>query len=71
VHRCPGRAGGEDVEPLAGVSIAGSPFSGTFLLITPWPWAVGGFVAQVVIGLVFIGAMYWYGKWESKRGAKT
>ena len=64
-------ANGPVVEPLAGVSIAGSPFSGTFLLLTPWPWAVAGFVAQVVIGLVFIGAMYWYGRWESKRGAKA
>src|SRR5207247_4101635 len=55
-------ANGPVVEPLAGVSIAGSPFSGTFLLLTPWPWAVGGFAAQAVIGLVFIGAMYWYGR---------
>jgi len=64
-------ANGPVVEPLAGVTIANSPFSGTFLLLTPWPWAVGGFVAQVVIGLVFIGVMYWYGRMESKRGAKT
>ena len=64
-------ANGPVVEPLAGVTVANSPFSGTFLLLTPWPWAVGGFVAQVVIGLVFIGVMYWYGRMESKRGAKT
>jgi hypothetical protein len=64
-------ANGPVVEPLAGVSIVGSPFSGTFLLLTPWPWAVAGFVAQVVIGFVFIGAMYWYGMWERKREAKA
>ncbi|HYV08707.1 MAG TPA: hypothetical protein VEL81_03910 [Thermoplasmata archaeon] len=62
-------ANGPVVEPLAGVTISGSPFSGTFLLLTPWPWAVAGFVAQVVIGFVFIGAMYLYGRWERKREA--
>jgi len=64
-------ANGPVVEPLQGVTIAGSPFSGTFLLLTPWPWAVGGFVAQVVIGLVFIGIMFWYGRWEQKKGARV
>ncbi len=62
-------ANGPVVEPLSGVAIAGSPFSGTFLLLTPWPWAVAGFVGQVVIGFVFIGAMYWYARWERKKGA--
>jgi len=31
----------------------------------------GGFVAQVVIGLVFIGIMFWYGRWEQKKGARV
>ena len=38
-------------------------------LLAPWPWAVSGFVAQVVIGLGFIAIMYWYGRREQKRGA--
>ncbi len=38
-------------------------------LLAPWPWAVSGFVAQVVIGLSFIAIMYWYGRREQKRGA--
>jgi hypothetical protein len=62
-------ANGPVVEPLAGFNIAGSPFSGTFLLLTPWPWAVAGFAAQVVIAFVFIGAMYWYARWEKKKEA--
>ena len=64
-------ANGPVVEPLQGVSIGGSPFSGTFLLLANWPWAVAGFVGQVVLGLVFIGVMYWYARWERKRGAAT
>ena len=64
-------ANGPVVEPLAGVTVANSPFSGTFLLLTPWPWAVAGFVGQVVIGFAFIGFMWWYARWESRRGAKT
>ncbi len=64
-------ANGPVVEPLAGVTIGGSPFSGTFLLLTPWPWAVASFVGQVVIGFAFIGVMYWYARWERKRGARA
>ena len=64
-------ANGPVVEPLAGVTVANSPFSGTFLLLTPWPWAVAGFVGQVVIGFAFIGFMWWYARWETRRGAKT
>jgi len=54
------------VEPLEGFNVP--PF-GTLKLLEPWPWAVGGFVAQVVIGLSFIAIMYWYGRREQKRGA--
>ena len=64
-------ASGPVVEPLQGISIGGSPFSGTFLLLANWPWAVAGFVGQVVLGLAFIGVMYWYARWERKRGAAT
>jgi len=63
-------ATGPVVEPLQGLTIAGSPFQGTFLLLTPWSWAVGGFVAQVLMGLVFIGIMFWYGRWEQRKGAR-
>ena len=64
-------ANGPVVEPLQGLTIGRSPFQGTFLLLTPWPWAVGGFVAQVLMGLVFIGIMFWYGRWEQRKGART
>jgi hypothetical protein len=64
-------ANGPVVEPLAGVTVQGSPFSGTFILLAPWPWAVAGFVGQVVIGFIFIGAMLWYGRWEQKRKVKA
>ena len=60
-------ATGPVVEPLAGFNVP--PF-GNLKLLETWPWAVGGFVAQVIIGLSFIGIMYWYGKWESKRQSK-
>jgi hypothetical protein len=40
-------------------------------LITPWPWAVGSLAAQIVIGFVFMGIMWWYGRYESRKGAKT
>jgi hypothetical protein len=60
-------ANGPVVEPLAGFNVP--PF-GTLKLLEPWPWAVAGLVAQIVIGLSFIGIMYWYGKWESKRQSK-
>lgn len=59
-------ANGPVVEPLAGYDVP--PF-GELKLLEPWPWAVGGFVAQVVIGLGFIAIMYWYGRREQKRGA--
>src|SRR5881396_644489 len=64
-------ANGPVVEPLQGLTIGRSPFQGTFLLLTPWPWAVGGFVAQVLMGLAFIGIMFWYGRWEQRKGART
>lgn len=65
-------ANGPVVEPLAGTTITGSPFgSGPFILLQTWPWAVGGFVAQVLIGLAFIGIMFWYGRWEQKKGARA
>ena len=60
-------AKGPVVEPLQGYNVP--PF-GNLKLLEPWPWAVGGLVAQIVIGLSFIGIMYWYGKWESKRQSK-
>jgi len=62
-------ASGPVVEPLQGITIGNSPFSGTFILLATWPWAVAGFVAQVVIGFAFIGFMYWYGRREQKKGA--
>lgn len=59
---------GPVVEPLEGFNI-NVPGFGLLKLLEPWPWAVGGFVAQVVIGLGFIAIMYWYGRRELKRGA--
>jgi hypothetical protein len=47
------------------------PNFGTVGLIAPWPWAVGSLAAQIVIGFVFIGIMWWYGRYESRKGAKT
>ena len=64
-------SGAAGFEPLQDVNVANSPFSGTFLMLTPWPWAVASLVGQIVIGLVFIGIMYWYGRWESRKGAKA
>jgi hypothetical protein len=61
-------ASGPITEPLAGVNVA--PF-GDLKLITPWPWAVGSLAAQIVIGFVFMGIMWWYGRYESRKGAKT
>ncbi len=61
-------AKGPVVEPLEGFTVP--PF-GTLKLLEPWPWAVAGFVAQVVIGLGFIVFMYWFGKWQAKRGASA
>jgi hypothetical protein len=62
-------ASGPVVEPLQGITIGNSPFSGTFILLATWPWAVAGFVGQVVLGFAFIGFMYWYGRREQKKGA--
>jgi hypothetical protein len=61
-------ASGPVAEPLGGMTIA--PF-GQLNLIATWPWAAASVAAQIVIGLAFIGIMYWYGRWESKRGAKA
>jgi hypothetical protein len=47
------------------------PNFGTVGLIAPWPWAVASLAAQIVIGFVFIGIMWWYGRYESRKGAKT
>lgn len=59
---------GPVVEPLEGFNVQPFP-GGNLKLLEPWPFAVGGFVAQVVIGLGFIAVMYWYGRREKKRGA--
>jgi len=65
-------ASGPVVEPLQGVSIGNSPFSGTFILIAVWPWAAASVIGQIVIGFAFIGIMWWYQRWETKRkGAKA
>jgi hypothetical protein len=47
------------------------PNFGTVGLIAPWPWAVASLAAQIVIGFFFIGIMWWYGRYESRKGAKT
>ena len=57
---------GPVVEPLDDPLV--TPY-GTGKLLEPWPWAVTGVVAQIVIGLGFIVIMYGYGRWEKKRGA--
>ena len=61
-------ASGPVTEPLAGMTVA--PI-GNLNLITPWPWAVASLGAQIVIGFVFIGIMWWYGRYQSRKGAKT
>jgi len=63
-------AKGSVVEPLEGFNVDVGSF-GTLKLLEPWPWAVTGLVAQIVIGLGFIIIMYGYGRWEKKRGAAT
>src|SRR3989442_270537 len=55
-------------EPLQGVSVA--PF-GNLQLIAPWPWAVASLFGQIVIGFAFIGIMWWYARYEKKRGARA
>jgi hypothetical protein len=62
------RASGPVAEPLGGMTIP--PF-GELTLIATWPWAAASLAAQIVIGFAFIGIMWWYGRWESKRGAKA
>lgn len=59
---------GPVAEPLPGFTVPGY---GAVKLLEPWPWAVTGLVAQIVIGLGFIIIMYGYGRWEKKRGAAT
>ncbi len=59
-------ASGPVVEPLQGINVA--PF-GNLQLIAPWPWAVASLFGQIIIGFAFIGVMYWYARWERKRGA--
>jgi hypothetical protein len=61
------QATGAVVEPLEGMNI--QPF-GTLKLIEPWPWAVAGLAAQILLGIGFIIVMYWYGRWEAKRAPK-
>ena len=63
-------AKGPVVDPVEGFNVDVGSF-GTLKLLEPWPWAVTGLVAQIVIGLGFIVIMYAYGRWEKKRGAAT
>lgn len=58
-------AKGPVVEPLDGPIV--TPF-GTGKLLEPWPWAVAGLFGQIAIGIAFIAIMFWYGRWEKKRG---
>jgi hypothetical protein len=60
-------ASGPVVEPLQGTTIGNSPFSGTFILIATWPWAAASVAGQIAIGFAFIGIMWWYQRWETKR----
>jgi hypothetical protein len=46
------------------------PGFGTVGLLAPWPWAVGSLAAQIVIGFVFIGIMWWYGRYTARKEAK-
>jgi hypothetical protein len=48
-----------------------TPNFGTVGLIAPWPWAVGSLAAQIAIGFVFMGIMWWYGRYVSRKEAKT
>src|SRR2546422_1645684 len=61
-------ASGAVVEPLQGVTVP--PF-GNLQLIAPWPWAVASTIGQILIGFAFIGIMWWYARYESKRGARA
>ena len=62
-------AHGPVVEPLKGVDVA--PFGKNLELIAPWPWAVASVFGQIILGFAFIGIMYWYARWERKRGVKA
>jgi len=56
-------------EPLQGTAVGGFPNG--LQLIAPWPWAVASLFGQIVIGFAFIGIMWWYARWEKKRGVKA
>ncbi len=62
-------ASGAVVEPLQGTAVGGFPNG--LQLIAPWPWAVASLFGQIVIGFAFIGIMWWYARWEKKRGVKA
>jgi len=47
------------------------PLQGNLQLLAPWPWAVASLFGQIVIGFAFIGFMWWYARWEKKRGARA
>jgi len=61
-------ARGPVVEPLQGIPV--TPF-GNLQLIAPWPWVIASIFGQIVIGFAFIGIMWWYVRWERKRGARA
>jgi hypothetical protein len=61
-------ASGPVTEPVTGVNVPGF---GALTLIATWPWAIAGLASQIVIGFAFIGFMWWYARWQSKRGAKA
>jgi hypothetical protein len=60
-------ASGPVTEPV----MINTPNFGTVGLLAPWPWAVASLFGQIVIGFVFIGIMWWYGRYVSRKGAKT
>lgn len=59
-------ARGPVAEPLGGMNV-NVPGFGELKLIETWPWALGGLVAQIFLGIGFILLMYWYGRREAKR----
>ncbi|MFQ5986907.1 MAG: methane monooxygenase/ammonia monooxygenase subunit B, partial [Thermoplasmata archaeon] len=63
-------ATGAVIEPLDGINVgdvAEFP-DGNFILLETWPWATVGVIAQILIGLVVIAVMFWYGKRLAKQG---
>jgi len=62
-------ASGPVFEPLQGITV--DPFGTNLQMIAPWPWAVASLFGQIVIGFAFIGIMWWYARWERKRGARA